>query len=542
MRPYGTTIARSWRALVLGLLGVGAAAVILLVAAVDYQSPPVVVLLIPVMVMALVSTPIVTSVIASAAILVGWWAYSHSPVNAADEPVRFGSMFVLAGLAVALSVVLRRREDRIRRQEAELAAVRHHESAERLLVPLLERLPEMSGARDIPDVALRACHIAREVFGAETASYWQIEGEQCVLLVREPPGDPSPPLVQIPRRFMTGDSQFEGRSRTTWVDVEALDADDPRREFMRRTGVRVGASTPIRVDFATVGYLAMSWTQPQPAPEPAWMETLDRLGDQMALAKTVVRRQMAQRETRALTDRLQASFQPAHVADVPHALVRILYRPGTRQLLLGGDFLDVAETASEGTAFLIGDVSGHGPEQAALAATLRAAWRGAVSVRGSSLEERVAAMDIVVQGRRTSPGLFVTVVTGEIDSCMSSMEYVCAGHPPPLLLPGGAQTSLGGPPLGIVPGINRERDVHKVDLQDHDGVLLVTDGLFEGYEAPGAADRLGFDAFASLVGERNDWTSTRFLDALADDLETRNGGPMPDDAAALLLIRRPSSG
>jgi uncharacterized membrane protein len=90
VRPYGTTIARSWRALVLGFLGVGAATVILLVAAVDYQSPPVVVLLIPVMVMALVSTPIVTSVIASAAILVGWWAYSHSPVNAADGPCGSG--------------------------------------------------------------------------------------------------------------------------------------------------------------------------------------------------------------------------------------------------------------------------------------------------------------------------------------------------------------------------------------------------------------------------------------------------------------------
>jgi len=119
------------------------------------------------------------------------------------------------------------------------------------------------------------------------------------------------------------------------------------------------------------------------------------------------------------------------------------------------------------------------------------------------------------------------------------MRYVCAGHPPPLLLPGAVVTDTGGPPLGISGAATRaSRGAHKVDLVGHDGVLLVTDGLFEGYIAPGSRERLGYDAFAELVGARCDWQDPDFLVSLADDLERRNGAAMPDDAAALLLLRR----
>jgi serine phosphatase RsbU (regulator of sigma subunit) len=529
----------SWSAVLIGLLGLGVATVLAVVVTDTGQSPPIGILLIPVLGLALFASPTATALVAVVAVLDGLVIYILGGNGATDVPARFAILCVLTALAFVVSVVRRAREDRLRQQEAELAVAHERDTAERLLLPLLERLPELSGARDIPDVALRTCRIAREVFGADTASYWQLDGDGCVLLVREPAGDPSPPLVSVPRVLMGGDTPFLARTRSTWSAVNDLDEDDPRRELMRRAGAVVGVSTPVRVDFATVGYLALSWDSPQPRPERIWLESLDRLADEMALAKTVVRRQTAQQETRALTDRLQASFQPAHVEDVPHALVRLLYRPGTSQLLLGGDFLDVAVTDGEAAAFLMGDVSGHGPEQAALAATLRAAWRGAVSVRGSTLDERLAAMEAVIEGRRPTPGLFVTVVTGEIDASMSSMHYVCAGHPPPLLLPGAVTTDTGGPPLGILGAASHaSRAIHKVDLAGRDGVLLVTDGLFEGYVAPGARERLGFDAFAELVGERCDWRDPDFLVTLADDLERRNGDAMSDDAAALLLLRR----
>ena len=57
------------------------------------------------------------------------------------------------------------------------------------------------------------------------------------------------------------------------------------------------------------------------------------------------------------------------------------YRPGERHLELGGDFLDVVDLGDHGLAVICGDVSGHGPDAAALGAMLRVSWEALVLSR-----------------------------------------------------------------------------------------------------------------------------------------------------------------
>ena len=54
------------------------------------------------------------------------------------------------------------------------------------------------------------------------------------------------------------------------------------------------------------------------------------------------------------------------------------YRPSVSTMLLGGDFIGVAERSDGSLSLLIGDVTGHGPAAAGTGAMLRAAWLGAV--------------------------------------------------------------------------------------------------------------------------------------------------------------------
>ena len=48
---------------------------------------------------------------------------------------------------------------------------------------------------------------------------------------------------------------------------------------------------------------------------------------------------------------------------------------GEGRLGIGGDFVDYVVHDDHGVSFVIGDVSGHGPEAEALGATLRSGWR-----------------------------------------------------------------------------------------------------------------------------------------------------------------------
>src|SRR3954454_13971696 len=65
------------------------------------------------------------------------------------------------------------------------------------------------------------------------------------------------------------------------------------------------------------------------------------------------------------------------------------YRAGRRRALLGGDFYDVVQDAAGAVHAIIGDVCGHGPDEAALGVALRIAWR--TLVLSSTADDAVLA-------------------------------------------------------------------------------------------------------------------------------------------------------
>jgi serine phosphatase RsbU (regulator of sigma subunit) len=221
-------------------------------------------------------------------------------------------------------------------------------------------------------------------------------------------------------------------------------------------------------------------------------------------------------------------------------LTRGLYRPGTRDLLLGGDFFDLTHRQdSDGhVAFLLGDVSGHGPEQAAVAASLRSAWSAMAVLPSLYLDDWARGLQHVLLETDPDQSMFVTVVMGTVDPTASRLCYATAGHPPPILLHDGPATvgAPDGPPLGVLPETKLEQ--FELDLEDCRGVLLVTDGIFEGFRAPGSRERVGYDGLVDVVGEQRDYGSEDYLVRLADGMAERNGGPLQDDVAALLMLLR----
>jgi serine phosphatase RsbU (regulator of sigma subunit) len=227
------------------------------------------------------------------------------------------------------------------------------------------------------------------------------------------------------------------------------------------------------------------------------------------------------------------------IQQAPGVRVHTFYRPG-RKGVLGGDFYDVIQTAPDRLALLVGDVSGHGPDEAALGVELRAAWR-ALTLAGVPDDALLDALERVLISERRSEELYATLTTlaVELDGTGRAEVRLC-GHPPPLVIAGDDVRAVDAEPqlmLGVLPGTRYPPA--RLDLSRPDwAVLLYTDGLIEG-RVDDEDGRLGVDGLIELVRayRRRGGQLDRLPDWLVGQAEERNGGPLADDVAMLLLTK-----
>jgi serine phosphatase RsbU (regulator of sigma subunit) len=257
------------------------------------------------------------------------------------------------------------------------------------------------------------------------------------------------------------------------------------------------------------------------------------------LADTTARQLQAQENVVALQRRLIASLAPQapRVRD-PRLRVLMRYQPGERDIDLGGDFLDVLETPDGALSLLVGDVSGHGPAEAALGAQLRAAWRALVADGagpGAALAslERLIALD-------GADGRFATAVTATVSPDRRTVTVASAGHPPPLLIDAdGRPRRLApaeiGPALGVGVG-DAQWQEGATDAPEEFALLLYTDGVFEGRGDGAGSARMGERGLLELLdGVRPRGLDEARVDDLIAAIRTRNGGPLADDVALIVV-------
>jgi len=81
------------------------------------------------------------------------------------------------------------------------------------------------------------------------------------------------------------------------------------------------------------------------------------------------------------------------------------YRPGRERTLLGGDFYDAVEMPDGSVHLVIGDVAGHGPDEAALGVCLRVAWR-TLTLAGAAPEAVLPTLQRVLVHERVAEEIF----------------------------------------------------------------------------------------------------------------------------------------
>ena len=268
--------------------------------------------------------------------------------------------------------------------------------------------------------------------------------------------------------------------------------------------------------------------------------------------------------------RLQRHLLPTPLLDGAGLSFTRRYRPGRRRALLGGDFYDAVRTDDGTVHVVIGDVCGHGPDEAALGVALRIAWRTLVFA-GLTGETLLMTLQHVLEHERRSDEIFATLCmlviepdgtnpdAGRPDASrpdegepgVPAVEHArlyLAGHPAPLLLGAGhgpvlLPAELAGPALGLLPCDDSQANwpPQRLELRPDWRLLLYTDGLIEGRVGAGSR-RLGQDGLADLIGDHQaaGLTRGRLVDSAIAEVEDLNGGALTDDVAVLLLERNPA--
>jgi PAS domain S-box-containing protein len=265
-----------------------------------------------------------------------------------------------------------------------------------------------------------------------------------------------------------------------------------------------------------------------------WRNVTERLRTQQQLVEARAQAEVSQR--------LQAGLLPAVAVDDPMVELLTRYLPGGQRALLGADFYDALQLTDGTIATLVGDVAGHGPDEAGVAVALRVAWRTMV-LTGHGPAELLAGLDQMLLRERRTDELFATVACVWVDPDRRRATVALAGHPPPLLVEGDRVRVLDVPhgrALGIDHGGDEPWPASTLTLERPWLLLCYTDGLVEGRHGPGTTERFGIerlvDTVTALAGRHPQ--PRELLDELLATVQDANGGQLSDDVAIVCLAVR----
>ncbi|MGW9396964.1 PP2C family protein-serine/threonine phosphatase [Streptomyces sp. NPDC055642] len=252
-------------------------------------------------------------------------------------------------------------------------------------------------------------------------------------------------------------------------------------------------------------------------------------------------RRLAEGRVRAQENRrLERGLLPTPLLDGSPLRFAARYRPGRSRALLGGDFYDVVRTPDGTVHAMIGDVCGHGPDEAALGVELRIAWR-ALTLAGLCGDQLLGTLQQVLEHERPDDEIFATLCTVDIAPDGRRAGLCLAGHPSPLLARPGMPARLlpydnNGPALGLLPNARWPR--MQVELGAEWSLMLYTDGLIEG-RVGDTGERLGQEGMVDMIRRQlsEGLSGEQLLRTAVNEVRDLNGGELTDDVAVLLLDR-----
>ena len=268
--------------------------------------------------------------------------------------------------------------------------------------------------------------------------------------------------------------------------------------------------------------------------------------DDLALAERMARRISRPLELSLLLRKrtkesrtLQQSLRPLKLPDIPGLEVGHEFRPATGgRSEMGGDFYDVFlyPQGQNRWGLVIGDVSGKGVQAAVLTALVRN------TVFSEALQEREPRRILLNLNQaisefvgRTLADQFCTLIYAKIDPMPNAarVNFVCAGHPSPILARADGSIELVGEP-GSLLGVLQDVDLREtsVDLKAGDRFIMYTDGVTD---ARSNGDSFGEEGLLRILEGTTEMGAGATAAHIREEIERFVDGEHRDDVAVLVL-------
>jgi sigma-B regulation protein RsbU (phosphoserine phosphatase) len=234
---------------------------------------------------------------------------------------------------------------------------------------------------------------------------------------------------------------------------------------------------------------------------------------------------------------IQTWLVPSQPPEIPGGDIAFATRP---QNSVAGDYYDAfyprAAPAAGGKLMLvIADVVGKSVPAALLMATLQASLR-TIAGDNAPLLELVARLNRYASAHSLDGLRFTTAVLGEYDPSSRRLEYVNAGHNPPILRRANAsmeKLEVGGLPLGIFSGA--AYNAATVELFPGDILIFYTDGVVEAFNQAG--EEFGNDRWFAAIRALPTGTAQQQLTYLMKGVDEFVGATRQSDDITYMVFR-----
>lgn len=396
---------------------------------------------------------------------------------------------------------------------------------------------DLTSTLDLDRVLLKILERVTQTIGSTTASILLLEGQE--LVFQYSIGDKADQIKPFRVPLGVGISGIVGQTRQASYSNDV--PNDPR--YYRTVDAGVGYHTqslmaaPLVVNDRLIGVI--SATNKEGGFSEADLELIDAIGAAAGIALENARLYSLAVEQGRLERELQMAREvqmhliPTETPQVPGWQFAALYKPARE---VSGDLYDFIPLDDNRIVALIADVSDKGMPAALFMSLSRSVLRASAAADLSPAQSITRANRLI--SADANDGMFVTAFYALLDLEEGKIQYVNAGHNPPLLLRSSTSEIVELRRTGIALGVD-DSSVYQEGIEEfHEGdsIVMYTDGVTDAEN--GTGDEFGEARLRGLLATNSHLSPQSFVNALDRHLcDFMNGAAQFDDITVVVAKR-----